>query len=83
MQRESGPDSIDLVPGLYSLAQQWLADVAAQRFQELRHPDASLDQWFKSRRVMQHLQVCTDFLVLGTSKASLKTAASSKARRDT
>ena len=45
-----------MLPGLYKVAQQWMADVAASRFPELLSSGASFDSWFKSHKVRKHLK---------------------------
>lgn len=56
LQNEAGEEGVDMLPGLYKVAQQWMADVAASRFPELRASGATFDAWFKSHRVKKHLK---------------------------
>ena len=54
MQAHSPDGAEDLLPGMCSLAQQWLADVPAFRCEDAG--GASLDRWFRHPRVQLHLQ---------------------------
>ena len=48
-----------MLPGMYTLAQQWMADVAVDRFPELRNASVDIDQWFSDPRVSLYLQVAS------------------------
>ena len=45
-----------MLPGLYKVAQQWMADVAASRFPELLASGTTFDSWYKSHKVRKHLK---------------------------
>lgn len=57
LQAGTAEDAGDLLPGLCRFAQQWLNDVAAARFTELRAPGGSLDAWYRHHKVVVHLKV--------------------------
>lgn len=59
MQRHAGGNTGDALPGMYSLAQQWVVDIAAERFSELKQGGVDFDNWFNNPRVSLYLQVCS------------------------
>ena len=57
LQSKAEGDPSDALPGMYSLAQQWVAEVAAERFPELQRGGVDFDTWFSNPRVSLYLQV--------------------------
>lgn len=56
LQKASG-GSVDLLPGICALAQQWLGDVALPGFRGMPASAASLNAWFTNRQVVEQLKV--------------------------
>ena len=57
MLQDACVGSGDLLPGLCSLAQQWLRDVALPGFRDMPAHSVSLTDWYSDKRVSLYLQV--------------------------
>eukprot|EP00891_Asterochloris_glomerata_P001556 jgi/Astpho2/1556/fgenesh1_pg.00026_%23_38_t len=56
VEKASG-GSVDLLPGICALAQQWLGDVALPGFRGMPASAGSLNAWFTNRQVVEQLKV--------------------------
>lgn len=60
LQSEAGGEENDFLPGLYKMAQQWMGEVAVEKFPELSEMGTNLDEWFQHRKVKSHLKARSD-----------------------